>query len=243
MRAETKRTTQGAVLGIAPGERALLQRIRGRGRRKSFAGLVLGIGDDCALLAPRPGEDLAVTTDLSIAGRNFRLDWHPAEAVGHRTLARGLSDLAAMGARPLAAFLSLGLPRELTLPTSRGRSSTWMSRFFDGLLALAAEHKTPLAGGDLAESPVPIADIVLVGAVPRGRALLRSGARPGDLIYVTGSLGGAAAALERLKAFAGNSPAPKKPVEISKKMRAGLVPHLYPQPRIAQGLWLRRRGM
>lgn len=224
-------------------ELTLLRQIRRRQAHGVSPAVRLGIGDDCALLRARPGEDLAVTTDLSIAGRHFRLDWHPAEAVGHRTLARGLSDLAAMGARPLAAFLSLGLPLELTFPASRGAASSWMSRFFDGLLALAAEHKTPLAGGDLAESPVPVADIVLVGAVPRGRALLRSGARPGDLIYVTGSLGGAAAALESLKAFAENSPASKKPVEISKEMQAGLAPHLYPQPRIAQGLWLQRRGL
>ena len=87
-----------------PGELALLERIsqpRGRGPSR---GLRLGIGDDCALLRLRPGEELAVTTDLSIAGRHFQLDWHPAESVGHRALARGLSDLAAMGARPVAAF-------------------------------------------------------------------------------------------------------------------------------------------
>jgi len=187
------------------GELALLAEIRARAARQSRSGgLRLGIGDDCALLAPRPGEELAVTTDLSIAGRHFRLDWHPPEAVGHRALARGLSDLAAMGARPLAAFLSLGVPRELTATPGRigigrraGRRS-WVERFLDGLLALAEAYKTPLAGGDLAESPVAVADIVLVGAVPRGRALLRSGARAGDLLYVTGALGGAAAGLAAL---------------------------------------------
>ncbi len=122
------------------------------GRRNSRAGgLRVGIGDDCALLRVRAGEELAVTTDLSIAGRHFRLDWHQPEAVGHRTLARGLSDLAAMGARPLAAFLSLGLPRELT--RSRGQQPAWIERFYDGLLALAEIHETPLAGGDLSESP------------------------------------------------------------------------------------------
>jgi thiamine-monophosphate kinase len=195
--------------------------------------LRLGIGDDCALLRLRPGEDLAVTTDLSIAGRHFRLDWHPPQAVGHRSLARGLSDLAAMGARPIAAFLSLGLPRELTVPASRRNSLTWMSLFLDGLLALASAQNTPLAGGDLAESPLAVADIVLAGAVPRGRALLRSGARPGDLLYVTGALGGSAAALERLEKLAGKIP---------KKLAFAVAPHLYPQPRIAQGLWLQRRG-
>jgi thiamine-monophosphate kinase len=193
----------------------------------------LGIGDDCALLRPKPGEELAVTTDLSIEGRHFRLDWHPAQSVGHRALARGLSDLAAMGARPVAAFLSLGLPRKLTIPDRK--TQAWVDRFLDGLLALAAEHRVPLAGGDLAESPLAIADIVLTGAVPQGTALLRSGAHPGDRIYVTGSLGGAAAELAALA---------KNPKRFAKAITtAPNAPHLYPQPRIAQGLWLRKHGV
>ena len=184
---------------------------------------------------------MAVTTDLSIAGRHFRLDWHPPEAVGHRALARGLSDLAAMGARPVAAFLSLGLPRELTIASGRRRS--WVQRFLDGLLALAEAHNTPLAGGDLAESPIVVADIVLVGAVPKGRALLRSGAHPGDLLYVTGALGGAGAGFARLAQLAQAQPASPNPPLVPKKLIALLAPHLYPQPRVRQGLWLQRRGM
>lgn len=220
------------------GELALLGRIRNRAGQ-SGRGLRLGIGDDCALLGLRPGENAAVTTDLSVAGRHFRLDWHPPESVGHRALARGLSDLAAMGARPVAAFLSLGLPRELTRP--QGRQRAWVDRFLDGLLALAAAEKTPLAGGDLAESPLAVADIVLVGAVPQGKALLRSGARPGDLLYVTGALGGAAQGLEKLAALAGAGS--KQPPRIPKKLEATLAPHLYPQPRIAQGLRLLRGNL
>ncbi len=102
------------------GELALIRHIRSRAADRLQAGLRLGIGDDCALLRPRAGEELAVTTDLPICGTHFRLDWHPPESVGHRALARGLSDLAAMGARPVAAFLSLGLPRELARPQGRG---------------------------------------------------------------------------------------------------------------------------
>ncbi len=221
------------------GERALLACLRSRAADHASAGLRLGIGDDCALLRPRPGEELAVTTDLSIAGLHFRLDWHPPESVGHRTLARGLSDLGAMGARPIAAFLSLGLPRALTLP--EGRRRAWVHRFFDGFFALADAHKTPLAGGDLAESPVAVADIVLVGAVPSGQALLRSGAQAGDLLYVTGSLGGAAASLAMLADR--DAMADYNPSAIPKRMRILLEPHLYPKPRIQQGLALRRRGL
>jgi thiamine-monophosphate kinase len=223
------------------GELALLKEIRARSVQAARTGVRLGIGDDCALLAPRQGEEIAVTTDLSIAGRHFRLDWHQPESVGHRALARGLSDLAAMGARPVAAFLSLGLPRELTVAVGRRGTRSWVQRFLDGLLALAESHKTPLAGGDLAESPLAVADIVLVGAVPRGRALLRSGAHDGDLLYVTGALGGAAAGLASLAELA--STASLKPPRIPKKLAAKLAPHLYPQPRIAQGLWLHRRGL
>ncbi len=218
-------------------------RIAGRGRNRC---LRLGIGDDCALVAPAPGEELAVTTDLSIAGQHFRLDWHPPEAAGHRALTRGLSDLAAMGARPVAAFLSLGLPRSLAFaPRRRGGGAAlvpWVEGFLNGLLALAGAYSTPLAGGDLAESTLAVADIVLVGAVPRGRALLRSGARPGDLLYVTGALGGAAAGLARLAELAKTQPGRLHPPRIPKRLEAQLGPHLYPQPRVAQGLWLQRHG-
>ena len=224
------------------GEVALIQQIRQRVSRQPGR-VVLGIGDDCALLRVKPNEEVAVTTDLSIDGRHFQLDWHPAEAVGHRTLARGLSDLAAMGARPVAAFVSLGLPRELAKGGTSADTGGWIGRFYDGLLALANANDTVVAGGDLAESPIAVADIVLVGAVPRGRALLRSGAQAGDELYVTGALGGAAAGLARLKEWA----APVKPNARGKlraipaDLAAELAAHLFPQPRVKQGLWLQRR--
>jgi thiamine-monophosphate kinase len=109
----------------------------------------------------------------------------------------------------------------------------WLQRFLNGFMTLAEVHKTPLAGGDLAESPLAVADIVLTGAVPRGKALLRSGARPGDLIYVTGSLGGSAAGLAELARCGPRA---------AKSQAAQLAPHFYPQPRIAQGLWLAKRA-
>jgi thiamine-monophosphate kinase len=219
------------------GEIAVIDRIRRRVGASAGAGISLGIGDDCALLRVKPGEEIAITTDLSIAGRHFRLDWHPPEVVGHRALARGLSDLAAMGARPVASFLSLGVPQDLA--KSRGRKPAWIDRFFDGFLALSARYKTPLAGGDLAESPLAIADILLVGAVPRGKALLRSSSRPGDALYVTGALGGSAAGLERLERNSAKGSASGKRVRSSADP---LRVHLWPMPRIQQGLWLRRRG-
>ena len=240
--------------GGKPGELALLARIRARAAQSArsgpFArdGIKLGIGDDCALLRIGPREELAVTTDLSVEGQHFRLAWHSPESIGHRTLARGLSDLAAMGARPVAAFLSLGLPKNLV----QDQKKNWVERFFDGFLALAREFQAPLAGGDLAESPIAVADVVLTGAVGRGQALLRSGAQPGDLLYVTGTLGGAAAALALLARWAetrsrprtakSDSPQPAS-LRIPTKLEPLLAPHLFPQPRVTQGLWLASRGL
>jgi len=233
------------------GERELIAAIQTRanqilaghpGQRKRGI-LTLGIGDDCAVMRPRRGEDLVVTTDLSLENVHFRRDWHPPESVGHRCLARGLSDLAAMGARPEAAFLSLALPEELAgSPTGSLTGSltgSWMAGFLDGLMALAERHRVPLAGGDLAKSPpgmhrrgggLVVADIVLLGSVPRGRALLRSGARPGDGIYVTGALGGSAAELRALE---------RHPADFRTKDKAR-HPHLYPEPRLAAGSKLMR---
>jgi thiamine-monophosphate kinase len=215
-------------------ELSLIRQIRQRALSFSRGQVRLGIGDDCALLRPRRGEEFAITTDLSIAGRHFWLATHPPESIGHRAIARGLSDLAAMGARPVAAFVSLAVPREL--------AGEWISRFYDGLLALAKAHITTLAGGDLSEAPIPLTDIVLVGSVPAGKALLRSGARPGHLLYVTGTLGRSAQGLVLLSEIAESETQAQKQWRGADRFTA-LALHLYPQPRIAQGLWLRRRGL
>jgi thiamine-monophosphate kinase len=227
----------------AGSELELIRQIRKRtGVVSPGSRLRLGIGDDCALIRPGADEELAVTTDLSIAGRHFRLDWHPPEAVGHRVLARGLSDLAAMGARPVAAFLSLGVPKELTVVPGRTRpgvEGSWVDRFLNGWFGLAKAYGVPLAGGDLAESPVALADIVLVGAVLRGKALLRNGARAGDIVCVTGSLGGAAAGLKIVADRSGSGGSRPIPAEC----RDAASAQLHPDPRIPQGLALRRRGL
>ncbi|HKC72449.1 MAG TPA: thiamine-phosphate kinase, partial [Terriglobales bacterium] len=134
---------------------------------------------------------LLVTTDFSLEGVHFQRKWHPPESVGHRCLTRGLSDIAAMGGEPVAAFLSLALPARL--------SQRWVDGFLRGFLDLGKKCRVPLAGGDIAQSPAGVlADIVVVGSAPKGSAVLRSGARPGDSLYVTGELGGSALLLERL---------------------------------------------
>lgn len=208
-----------------PGELGVIEGIRrASGTRNPL--IRLGIGDDCAVLRPPRGQELLLTTDFSLEGRHFRQDWHPAESVGHRCLARGLSDLAAMGGQPIAAFLSLALPR--------GYDPAWLAGFLAGFNRLAAHFGVELAGGDTAQAPGEqiLADIVLTGSAPRGTALLRSGARPGDHLYVTGSLGGSAVELERLKEGAGFA-----------ARFGGSHPHLYPEPRLAVGQALRRRGL
>lgn len=236
MNTRPKSTIPVANRNQPPAERALIASIRQRAQSGLRTGLTLGIGDDCALFRPRRGEELALTTDLALAGRHFRLDWHQPESVGHRTLARGLSDLAAMGARPVAAFLSLGLPPELTVG-QRGRAS-WADRFYDGLLGLAAKAGVPLGGGDLSQSPLVLADIVLVGAVPCGQAMLRSGARAGDLLYVTGQLGAAACGLRMLGSLA--AAAQIHPPRVPKAQAELFAAHTHPQPRLAQGQRLRK---
>jgi thiamine-monophosphate kinase len=227
------------------GELALIERIRTRAAGGNFPRLKLGIGDDCAVLTPPPGHDLLVTTDLSLEGRHFRRDWHPPASIGHRTLARGLSDLAAMGAKPLGAFLSLAIPKSIA------SDEAWLNGFLDGLLTLAHHHNVPLAGGDTSESPggdTPqhpahiLADITLLGTTPRNTALRRSGARPGDLLYLTGTLGGAATELAALSNPSTNlSSRPKRSAVERHLYFAGGSDHpqLYPQPRTSTGQALR----
>jgi thiamine-monophosphate kinase len=217
-------------------ERRLISRIRQQQRsrlpnRSRFSNggkggrVIAGIGDDCSVLRIPTGHEALVTTDFSLEGVHFRREWHPPESVGHRCLARGLSDIAAMGGEPIAAFLSLALPANLP--------QRWVDKFLQGLLKLANEFSVRLAGGDTSQSPDGVlADVVVLGSVPKGKAVLRSGARPGDRIYVTGELGASAATLDLFYS--------------NRKKRLKVEPHpqhFYPTPRIEVGRLLRRKGI
>ena len=159
-------------------ELARVERIR---RAAGAKNLVRGIGDDCAVYRPRPNEDLVFTTDLLIEDVHFTRALFPPAAIGHKALAVSLSDIAAMGAAPRFALLSLAIPR--------GISDAWVDAFFRGFLKLAQRFDATLAGGDLSRADKVIADVIVAGAVRRGQALTRDGARPGDRIYVSGPLG------------------------------------------------------
>jgi len=182
---------------------------------------VVGNGDDCAILALAPGQQLAVSTDTLVEGRHFLSTVDPAR-LGHKALAVNLSDLAACGARPLAFTLALTLPRV---------DEAWLSGFARGLLALADAHDCELVGGDTTAGPLAIG-ITVMGEVPAGQALLRAGARPGDDLWVSGSPGEARLALE---AFRGTLQPPLS-AEAFEATRARME---CPSPRVALGLALR----
>jgi thiamine-monophosphate kinase len=179
----------------------------------------LGVGDDCALLAPAPGMQLAVSCDMLVEGRHFLSTVAP-ERLGHKALAVNLSDLAACGARPLAFTLALAMPRA---------EERFLEGFARGLFALADAHECELVGGDTTQGPLNVC-ITVFGEVPAGQALLRSGARAGDDLYVSGTLGDARAALEVMRGTlaveGGAFAALRRAMEL-------------PQPRVALGQALR----
>lgn len=179
----------------------------------------LGVGDDCALLAPAPGMLLAVSSDMLVEGRHF-LSTVPPARLGHKALAVNLSDLAACGARPLAFTLALSLPRV---------DEAFLEGFAQGLWALADAHGIELVGGDTTAGPLNIC-ITVFGEVPAGQALLRSGAKPGDELWVSGTLGDARLALE---AFRGTAALDADGFEAARRAME------QPEPRVALGLALR----
>jgi thiamine-monophosphate kinase len=193
------------------------QRIVDRIRAKVGASrMALGIGDDCAIFRPRSArEELVFTTDMLVEDVHFRRETHTPAQVGYKALARGLSDIAAMGAEPRFCLLSVAFPK--------WASSSWIDRFFDGLLALARATGTELAGGDLSHAAAFTADITVCGSAPVGASLRRSTAHAGDYVYVSDTLGGSALGLATSKGAAWKR-------------------HLRPEPRLALGRYLRTRA-
>jgi thiamine-monophosphate kinase len=206
------------------GEHALIARITARLAMPPW--VVVGPGDDAAVIAPARGALDVLTTDAQVDGVHFDLRFVPPDAVGHRALAVNLSDLAAMGAEPRAALLSLLLPETLELEA--------IDRIMDGLLALAARHRVTLVGGNITRTPGPLAlDVTAIGSVRPRRVLTRGGARPGDDVYVTGTLGDAAVGLQILKAQAHADVRPEIPGGCVERYRR-------PEPRVRAGLLLGR---
>ncbi len=200
----------------ATSETALIKQIRSLAAGSISKSVLQSIGDDCAVVRPPSKQDLVFTTDFVLENRHFTLDTHTPAEIGHKALARSLSDLAAMGAEPLFCLVSLALPSKL--------ANRFVPRFYKGLLALASLHRITLAGGDLAQFPNVIADVMCCGSVLKGKAFLRSAARPGDAIYVTGMLGNSAAGFRIKRGQAWKQ-------------------HRNPEPRVAIGLALRRLGV
>jgi thiamine-monophosphate kinase len=208
-------------------ENQLIRKILGKSSRSNDlnAGVRLGIGDDAALFVARSGYETILTCDWFLEGTHFLRDRHPADSVGWKSLARAASDVAAMGGTPRCFLLSLALPSELT-----GR---WLSDFLRGLRRASRKLHCPIAGGDTTRQDRVLINVTVVGEVRRGHALLRSGARPGDIVYVSGRLGEADLGLSALGATRGKI-RPSDPM---------LRKHLYPEPRIALGRWVAERRL
>ena len=197
--------------------------------------VLVGPGDDAAVIQPERGALDVLTTDALVEGVHFDRRFVPPDAIGHRALAVNLSDLAAMGAAPRAALLSLVLPDDLEVEVLDG--------IVDGLIALASRHRVALVGGNITRSPRPCSgetpgplmiDVTAVGSVKPRRVLTRGGARPGDEVFVTGTIGGAAAGLRSLQAKAGGY------VEADLQVGLHTEKYLRPEPRVRMGVLLGR---
>lgn len=206
-------------------EDELVRRIRKAMNLGSHPQLRLSIGDDAALFRPRPGHELVVTCDWLLEGTHFLRDKHPPDSVGWKCLARAVSDIAAMGGVPQCFLLSLAIPSSHT-----GR---WLDQLLNGLRRASRKFRCALAGGDTTQSSRILINITVVGEVRTGFATLRSEARPGDRIYVSGWLGEAAIGLQLMKRS--KRPASSKDPHLRQ--------HLYPEPRLALGEWLAKKRL
>ncbi len=187
----------------------------------------LGIGDDTALVAVAQGMALALTTDFSIESVHFSAKLHPPQSVGHRALARSLSDIAAVGGIPKFALISLAISNRTT--------RAWIEAFYGGLIGLAKRFGVAVIGGDTAVVSGPTTvDVIVAGVVEPARALRRSGARPGDGVYVSGPLGLSALGLQMLKSGARSQ---------GRRTSPAVHAHLYPEPRCMLGRFLSQRRL
>ncbi|MGB7925682.1 MAG: thiamine-phosphate kinase [Pyrinomonadaceae bacterium] len=201
--------------------------------KDSDSSLCLGIGDDAAVVRQFSGRESVITADLLVEDVDFRRDTIPARLLGHKALAVSLSDIAAMGARPRWALLSVGVPRDIW-------RSRFLEEFYEGFFALASEHGVTLIGGDVSRTPDRIViDSIVLGEAARGRAVLRSGAQAGDHIFVTGTLGGSAAGLRLIEGGARLLKRASRRREAQATERL-LLRHLRPQPRVEWGAALGR---
>ena len=214
---------------IRIGEDELIDRIRRRIPSTPGGAMCLGIGDDAAVIRPRPGTDWVFTCDQFLENVHFLAAAHPPEAVGYKPLARATSDLGAMGARPRFFLLSLALPA--------GRAGAWLDGMTRGMSRAARQFGLTLAGGDTARSPSSnpsiALNLVVIGEIAAGHAVGRGGARPGDSVFVSGRLGGSQLGLELIL----------RGIAHKRRWRNLLAPHFYPKPALELGCWLAERRL
>jgi thiamine-monophosphate kinase len=217
-----KKRTKIAEDSIIDGIR---KRMRGISRSPGESALRVGIGDDAAIWCPRSGHDTILTSDWFLQGTHFLADRHPPETVGYKCLARAVSDVAAVGGEPRCFLLNLALPA--------ARTGKWLDEFLSALRAAAWTFNCPLAGGDTTRRNEILINITVVGECRQGRSVLRSGANAGDVIFVTGRLGEAEYGLRLIQGGL------KRIDPRDHRLRK----HLFPEPRLAMGLWLAKHGL
>ncbi len=206
-------------------EKSLIGKIERAFPRMPRKPLMLSLGDDAAVWTPRTGQQTILTCDWFLEGTHFLRDKHPADAVGWKCLARAVSDVAAMGGEPRCFLLSLALPSALT--------GKWLDKFLGGLRRASRELQCELAGGDTTKRDEILISVTVIGEVRLGQAISRSGARPGDLLFVSGTLGQADLGFRKLRKARGEG----------KASNAALRKHLYPRPRLELGKWIAQKHL